>query len=413
MQQRLSFLLERYLNHTATKAELDELFDLISEEKQRDRLEAELHEKWMQQPENEKMKFSLQSEQDVLKTILTRNQSDEVLPETKIHFFQKYWFRIAAAAVIILTAGIYYYSNTPGTDKNMLAVTKDTATKIIKPGGQKAVLTLADGSTIILDDSSNGTLATEGNNHIIKKDGELIYESGSTLSSFGKGTGKGSQNEEPTGGFNTMSTPKGGQYKLRLPDGSKVWLNAESTIKYPVVFNSKERNVSITGEAYFEVATDKNKKFLVNVNGTVTEVLGTNFNVSGYTDEDAIKITLLQGAVKVARPNAKNNGDAKILKPGQQAGWNIKTEKLTVQEADIDAVMAWKNGLFQFNGDDIVSIMKKISKWYDVEIRYAGKIPQGHYNGIVSRSSDLETVLKILEESGLHFNIEGKKLIVL
>lgn len=406
MQQRLSFLLERYLNHTATKAELDELFGLISEEKYRETLEDELHNKWMQQPEHEKMKFSLQSEHDVLKNILDKNQLPELLPEPKIHFLQRYWLRIAAAAIIILIAGIYYYSSAPRNNKNILADTKDTAANIIKPGGQKAILTLADGSTIILDDSSNGTLATEGNNNIIKKDGELIYDASGALQT---------RPDNNTSGeiYNTMSTPKGGQYKLRLPDGSRVWLNAESTIKYPVIFNNKERNVSITGEAYFEVATDKNRKFLVNVNGTVTEVLGTSFNVSGYNDEDAIKITLLQGAVKVAKPNAKNNADAKILKPGQQAGWNIKTEKLTVQQADVDAVMAWKNGLFQFSGDDIVSIMKKISKWYDVEISYAGKIPQGHYNGIVSRSSDLGTVLKILEESGLHFNIEGKKLIVL
>ncbi len=405
MQQRLSFLLERYLNHTASKAELDELFNIISEEKYRKSIEAELHNKWMQQPENEQMKFDLLSEQDVLKDILTKNQADEILSPPKIHFFQKYWQRIAAAAVIILTAGIYYYSNTPRTDKSILAFTNDTATNIIKPGGQKAILTLADGSTIVLDDTFNGKLATEGNNNIIKRNGELIYDA-----SNGSQTHHNNNSEEI---YNTMSTPKGGQYKLRLPDGSRVWLNAESTIKYPVVFNNKQRNVTISGEAYFEVITDKNRKFSVNVSGTVTEVLGTNFNVSGYTDEDAIKITLLQGAVKVAKPNAKSNSDAKILKPGQQAGWNIKTEELTVHEADLDAVMAWKNGLFQFNGDDIVSIMKKISKWYDVEISYAGKIPQGHYNGIVSRSSDLQTVLKILEESGLHFNIEGKKLIVL
>ena len=264
----------------------------------------------------------------------------------------------------------------------------------VSPGGDKAVLTLADGSTIVLDDAQNGTLAQQGNAKIIKLDGKLSYDL----------TNKNPKEVV----YNTISTPKGGQYQLELPDGSLVWLNASSSIHFPTSFVEKERRVEITGEAYFEVAKNLNKPFIVGVNNSEVQVLGTHFNINSYSDEDDVKTTLLEGSVKFV-----NGATTSILKPGQQSqlakDGSIKVES----DVDVDKVVAWKNGLFDFENAGIETVMRQLSRWYDVEIDYNGK-PDDLFIAEMRRNIKLSDALKALELTGkVRFDIQGKKIIVM
>jgi ferric-dicitrate binding protein FerR (iron transport regulator) len=199
-----------------------------------------------------------------------------------------------------------------------------------------------------------------------------------------------------------------------LPDGSKVWLNAASSLRFPTAFVGRERGVVLTGEAYFEIARDKNMPFKVQVNDMKVEVLGTHFNVMSYKNEGMVNTTLLEGAVRVSSlPPAGETGQGLVLKPGQQASIRQGASAFTLHDADIESVIAWKNGLFQFNNADIQTIMRQIERWYDVDIHYQSSIPDGHYSGTMGRDNSLLTLLRIFEESDLKFTIEGKKLTVL
>jgi transmembrane sensor len=310
-----------------------------------------------------------------------------------IRKFRLRW--VAAASIILLlgTSAYLWLSRTPSSD----LVKKENSNHLkqdIAPGGNKAILTLNDGSTIVLDSAANGTLAQQGNAKVLKtNNGQLAYNI---------------INEKSTEVlYNTLATPRGGQYQLLLPDGSKVWLNATSSIRYPTAFIGNERKVEITGEAYFEVSKDASKKFLVTANGATTEVLGTHFNVNAYNDESAMKITLLEGSVKVT-----NDIFYAILSPGQQAKINQDKKVEVNKNIDEDEVMAWKNGWFQFNSLQVEDIMRQISRWYDVEVAYETKSNQKHFSGIVSRNSNVSEVLKIMEQAGIKFKIEGKKITV-
>ena len=258
----------------------------------------------------------------------------------------------------------------------------------------KAILTLSDGSTIILDDAKNGQVAQQGGTQIAKlANGQLVYNALD---------GKPAEVV-----FNTLTTPRGGQFKLTLPDGSEVWLNASSSIKYPTAFIGNERKVEISGEAYFEIVHNAAKPFKVSVNGMEVKVLGTHFNINAYNDEASVKTTLLEGSISLTKADA-----ATTLKPGQQAqlgnGGNIKV----IDNVDIDQVVAWKNGYFSFNRADLQTVMRQIARWYDVDISYEGKIPERQFGGKIDRNSNASEVLKILEESKVHFRIEEKKIIV-
>jgi len=255
-------------------------------------------------------------------------------------------------------------------------------------------LTLQDGSKIVLNDVKDGTLAQQGNTKVVKlATGQLVYDKTGTASAKVL--------------YNTMTTPRGGQYKLTLPDGTEVWLNAASSITYPTAFAGNERDVSITGEAYFEVAKDKSKPFHVTSGNQTIEVLGTHFNVMAYADEDAIKTTLLEGSVKITE-----NNEAQILKPGEQATVD-KNGGLKISVADIDDALAWKNGYFKFNRVNIKYIMRQLARWYDVDLVYEGSVPHDEFVGKIGRGENIEDVLHILELDHVHFKIEDKKIIVL
>jgi len=307
----------------------------------------------------------------------------------------KFFFKMAAASLIICTAGVIGYFALKKPELNTITKTPILPVKVIgAPGTNKAVLTLADGSTIMLDDANNGQIATQGGTQIVKlANGQLVYKALS------------SKPDEVV--LNTLTTPRGGQFKLNLPDGSKVWLNAVSSIKYPTAFIGTERNVEIAGEAYFEVAHDPAKQFKVSVNGMEVKVLGTHFNINAYNDEETFKTTLLEGSVSL-----KKSDVAVTIKPGQQAQVGNENGIRVVNNVDVDQAVAWKNGYFSFYRADLQTVIRQISRWYDVEIQYSGHIPEGQFGGKIDRNSNVSEVLKILEESGVHFRIEEKRIIV-
>ena len=326
-------------------------------------------------------------------------------PVVDMYSVKRRWMRVAAAASVLLVLGVAAYwlirtrETKPGT--TTIATTKD-----ISPGGNKAILILADNSTIVLDSAANGKLAQQGTAIVTKSnDGQLAY----SLPNKRGGTA------EPL--YNTLRTPRGGQYQLVLPDGSKVWLNAASSITYPTAFPGKERKITIDGEAYLEVVHNAAKPFKVEANGTEVEVLGTHFNVHAYNDEPAEKITLIEGRVKAGRrQKAEGRDESVILKPGEQAivsQSSQASQSIPVQTVDIEEVLAWKNGLFNFANADIESIMKQIERWYDVEVVYEGPRPEGHFRGKIPRNVMASEMLKIIEASGVHFRIENKKIIIM
>ena len=308
----------------------------------------------------------------------------------KPRYIMATWFRIAAAASIILCVSISgYFLIHKNKSTEQTAQTHDIA-----PGGNRAILTLSSGRTIDLSAAKNGKLANQGSMVISKNgNGQIVYADSENSS------------DAQNNGFNIATTPRGGQYQLVLADGTKVWLNAASSIKYPVVFNGNERRVELTGEAYFEVAHNKEKPFRVISNGQQVEVLGTHFNINAYRDENTVKTTLLEGSVKVS-----SAGKDKILKPGEQAqldGGNIR-----VAEVDVDEVVAWKNGFFYFKDDSIQEVMKELARWYDVDIKYDGVLPSREFSGEIPRNVNASQILDILTFKKIHYQIDGKTVII-
>jgi transmembrane sensor len=302
---------------------------------------------------------------------------------------------IAASVIGVLLVSIFLLSDKIGKKGIVKSeIDQQRFKNDVLPGGDKATLTLADGSTIVLDDAQNGILAQQGNSKIIKLDGKLSYDP----------TNKNSREIV----YNTISTPKGGQYQLELPDGSQVWLNATSSIHFPTSFIGNERRIEVTGEAYFEIARDPNMPFIVSVNNAEVQVLGTHFNVNAYDDEDNVKTTLLEGSVKFV-----NDGNTNILKPGQQAQLTKEGMIKVVSNVDVDEVVAWKNGMFDFDNARIETVMRQLSRWYDVEIEYKGK-NDDLFIAEMRRKINLSDALKALELTGkVKFDIQGKKIIVM
>ncbi len=307
------------------------------------------------------------------------------------------WSRVLAAAMItiVFSAGLYFYSNPPMEHAVVSKVQRPKAQDAL-PGSNIAILTLADGSKISLDDAVNGEIARQAGIRVRKTaDGQLQYD----VSSKDDGTAT-------TSLYNTISTPRGGQYQINLPDGSKVWLNAASSLKYPVTFVGNERKVELDGEAYFDIAHDRNKPFRVKSRGQVVEVFGTEFNINSYSNEPVITTTLLNGSVSVTQTS---NMQARKLKPGQEAT-HSGSDNLRIGPGDISQAISWKNGNFIFNDMDLVNILRQLERWYDVDVDYAN-IPQTRYNGNISRTVKLSKVLKMLEVTGpVKFKIEGKEV---
>lgn len=390
--QRVQYLTGRFFDGTCTSVEKQELAKWVRQNPDHE-LSRVLEGSWDHFQSD--VKISDEASDRILKTIFT--QKTEASPygdyeeDTRSAYL---WPKIAAAAVLILALGLYWWSGI--RQKNQMAYKVEPAQQTdIAPGGNKAMLTLGDGSVISLDSAANGALASQGSTSITKsKKGELVYNAGQGL--------------DAAVVFNTVTTPKGGQYHIVLPDGTKVWLNAASSLRFPTSFKGKERRVEISGEVYFEVAHNKKMPFIVKTAETEVAVLGTHFNVMAYPDEKVLKTTLLEGSVRVKRADK-----SVMLAPGQQARLKSGTDNIRiVDEVDMEKEMAWKNGYFQFKDDNLENIMRQISRWYDVDVRYEGNPGKETFTGRLPRNGNVSKVFKILSLSGVKFRIEGKSIIV-
>jgi len=370
-------LVDKYLNGNATPEEqeaLDRYFLLFKDE-----------------PENTGL-----LDKDQLIALEKRMESElfnRVSRPTKV---KRLWPRIAAAASILLflSIGGYFLFHKP--IKNQVATLKPGVFKNdVDPGSNNAILTLANGKQIVLKNAKKGLLANQGSTQIQKTaDGALKYNAGNAETS----------NAEVT--YNTVTTKRANKVDLTLPDGTIAYLDAVSSIHFPTTFNGNSREVSITGQVYFEVAHDKLKPFRVTAKGQTVEVLGTHFNINAYDDEAIIKTTLLEGSVKIII-----NGQSALLQPGEQAQIGT-TNKINIIHPDLDEVMAWKNGLFKFNNTDLQTTMRQLIRWYDVDVVYQGSDKHYHFGGYIPRDSKLSEALRILQLSGVKFSIDGKKIIV-
>jgi ferric-dicitrate binding protein FerR (iron transport regulator) len=390
---RVFELFERYHKGIASQSETEELM-LLLKTLPDEKLAEILLRKWNDQNLNEVFFTS-----DAREKFLNRLQPAEEL-EAVIHHLgptrRKFFLRIAAAAAILLVlSSTAFFLFKKDNREIAQSIEKPPVTNDIAPGGDKAILTLADGRQIILDTASDGAIAQQGGIRVIKKGGKLSYAS----------TAGGGQEKVL---YNTISTPKGGQYHLVLADGSQVWLNATSSLHFPTSFMGKERRVEVSGEAYFEVAKNKNMPFHVNVNGAEIQVLGTHFNIMAYQDETAIKTTLLEGSVKFV-----SGSTSSLLRPGQQSQCTKEGHVHVMSGVDVDQVVAWKNGMFYFENADIGTVMRQLSRWYDVDVVYQSNNIKHLFVGKMPRSSKLSDVLKVLElTSTINFEIEGRKIIV-
>lgn len=379
-------ILEKYLKGTASKEELEFLDAYYQVFGLRDGYLDALEEKGHLLLKNE-LRTSINE------NILT-NQESRILGLNKRSVF-RWVISVAAAVIIFIGVGLYYFPKESNTNPMAKSIPKSE----ILPGGNKAILTLANGKKISLTDADNGTVAEHAGIKIVKTtDGQLIY----TILSDQK------QVPSDENQYNTIETPKGGRYQVRLPDGSNVWLNSASKLTFPSSFiTHKSRMVELNGEAYFEIAKDKEHPFIVKTYNQVVEVFGTQFNINSYVDEPDVKTTLLEGSIKVS----KNKGINKILKPGQQSA--LTSNGFKIENVDTEQAVAWKNNQFVFESDDIQYIMRMIARWYNVEVEYVGEIPNSRFGGAVSRFEDVSEVLRSLESTGrVKFKIEGRRVLV-
>jgi ferric-dicitrate binding protein FerR (iron transport regulator) len=315
--------------------------------------------------------------------------------------------RVAAAAVLLLclSAGMWYFFFKKPAPSTVQSNEPAHLINDIPPGTNNAVLVLADGRRINLDSTANGDLARQGEVTISNRNGVVLYDaSHSPLIT----------DHSP---YNTLSTARGNQYQLLLPDGSKVWLNAESSVRFPVAFHGATRRVEITGEVFFDVVHNSKMPFSVVANGVEVQDLGTQFNVNAYGNEDGVRTTVVEGKVKLQATSSKLQAPSQnasvLLIPGQQAQVNDKGAIKVVKNADVEAAIAWKNGQFIFAGNTIQSVMRQLERWYDIEVSYAQNVSTEEYIGTITRFSNISAVLNMLERTGtVRFEIKGKKVFV-
>jgi len=377
-------LLDQYLTGELTDGSRARLSQLLEVPAYRERLEAIMAE------ESRQHRFDEGGYETVIRRIEAEVLAGIDRSPRTLRIYRKWWV-YAAAALLLATAGTYLVVNKPER-QHMPAVV--AGAERIPPGGNKAVLTLGDGKRIDLGATADGEVAMQGETKIMKADsGRLTYT---------EGEGKGGAVT-----MNTLTTPRGGIFQVGLPDGTQVWLNAGSSITYPTAFTGARRQVSIKGEAYFEVANDETRPFEVTVNDTRIEVLGTHFNVNAYENEENMKTTLLEGSIELF-----NGAYRTLLKPGLQAQ-SGKDDKITVLlPEDLSQTIAWKNGFFDFTNADLPMVMRQLERWYDIDVRYEGAIPQRRFQGELPRNLRLDEILNVLKGINIKYEIQGKILTI-
>jgi ferric-dicitrate binding protein FerR (iron transport regulator) len=389
LKERLYYLLDKVAADSISPGELDELNELLKDQSY-DEL-AEDHLLSLLRATAPMAGHSEERWQAVLRGMREGRQ---------VTIRSRWW---AAAAVLIgAVLSVWLLTRKPVAPPVM--ADRQTLQKDRAPGGNVAILTLGDGKSITLDSARDGVLAEQGNASVTKSgDGVLAYR----MDKGAAGKGVAEKGAAAAALINRLSTPRGGQYRLLLPDGSQVWLNAASSISYPTAFTDSVRGVTITGEAYFEIAPNASMPFVVKVDARggqkLIRVLGTHFNVNAYNDEQAVSTTLLEGSVRL---------ESIILKPGEQGQWRPDGSLQVDPRANVEEAVAWKNGMFHFEQADLPEIMRQLARWYDVDVEFRGKTPASRFDGEIPRSSNLTEVFKILQLSNVQFVVEDKKVIV-
>jgi transmembrane sensor len=373
-QNAFTQLLDRYLSGTATGKEID------------------LVEIYLDELEKGPVKQRTPEEEEALLALMLKNIKAGLRPRPSLLVRMSDRWKVGVAAAIVLVAVSVWLVVSNGSKRPDTIPSQVAQKDINAPGVNRAMITLADGRRVFLDSVGSGELALQENIKLVKlSDGQIAYQSSN-----------GEIIKELK--YNTLSNPRGSKViDIRLSDGSHVWLNSGSSITYPVAFVGGDRKVTIEGEAYFEVAHDKTKPFIVSRGDMTVQVLGTHFNVNAYNDEADIKVTLLEGSVRVVKGN-----NAGMLKPGEQA--RINSDITVLKDVDVDGIMAWKEGIFLFDNTDLATIMRQISRWYDVTVVYEGKMPNTKFGGGVSKDQPLSKILETLERYGLHFELDRKTL---
>lgn len=397
-QERIRELFYRYFNGLSSPEENRELAELLQGNDREDQIRQLLQEAWNNFRPGHPLFSQVESER-LLENVLSATENtdyEEDIPQIRPLFG---WKSLAASVAVLLTAGWLFLRENDSETVGLPITSSLDIDQDFSPGSNKAYLTLSDGRDIVLDHADPGLLTTDGHMRIIKEEGDrLSYEPVSEQIS-----GKPA--------FNTLRTPRGGQYHVVLPDGTKVWLNAASSITYPVHFTGNMREVKIEGEVYFEVAkrSRENEKipFIVSAGEMSVEVLGTHFNINAYKDEEQIKTTLIEGSVKVRTPFASS-----LLKPGHEARIESASADIRVARANTEQALAWKNGYFQFQEASLEEIMRQLSKWYDVDVRFEGKPLERKFSGEIPRSATLVQVLEILEISQVRMTLSDKVITI-
>lgn len=405
--QRFNYLFDCYAEKKYSEAEKQEFFEMVNSDAYGDILEQLVNERldmpfpeWLRKRGDEKAAM-------VFQNIITHIQEKKE-PTTYNNIIKLKRLSIAAAIIVALcTAGYFIFFKSPVT-QTVTQVFTPQINDVKAPASSRATITLADGSTVYLDSIQKGQLALQAGIQLVKlEDGQIAYN----LSAAQAGTADDDVINKVT--YNTLTNPRGSKViDMQFSDGSHVWLNAGSSVTFPVVFTGNERRIELKGEGYFEIAKYANKKFIVTANGTTTEVLGTHFNINAYEDEADIKVTLLEGAVKVS-----NSANSKFIQPGQQAtvipGSDPESIKLS-SGVDTEQVMAWKNGIFKFNEAGIEEVMREVARWYDVDVKYIAPIPKGRFEGKIGRELTLNQLLNGLSSTRIKYRLDkGKSITIL
>jgi hypothetical protein len=394
-------LFQKYIDNGCSPVEIEMLLRYFSDAENEDLLkslikkESTFNDEIMNDSDHSVL---LNETYEKIKSAITRNKRQN--QAIVVPFYKQIWFRAAAVVVFLfLTGGTAFFYFNRQQDKVIPHIEEIHQDKDIQPGKNSAVLKLSNGTQILLDSAVNGALAQQGNMRVLKFNGRIAYKAD-----------EGNSNVKPV--YNTITTTRGNEYLLILADGTKAWLNAASSIHFPTAFSGNERKVEITGEVYFEVAHDRSKPFKVEFSNATgekgeVEVLGTHFDVNAYPDETNIKTTLLQGSVKVSQSDK-----IQMLSPGQQA--IISSDKIILKkDIDVAQITAWKNGYFLFNNTDIQSIMRQVSRWYDIDVSFEGKIPSDGFTGKILRNVPLSKFLKVLEMNDVKVRRDGRNVTVI
>lgn len=389
--ERLHYLFAGWLENSLSALEQDEFFKLV--------ILPENHllvESWVEK-ELISPKKELELPQPVTHSIISAIlEADQDMPVKEVRSLHQWWKWTAAAVFLLLVSSTYFLMQYRSKRQPVVTNISHYSPKDIAPGKQGAILTLSNGKKVVLDSLGNGVIATQNGVQVILKSGQLAYDP------------SGKNNGEIV--YNTMSTPKGRQFQVVLPDGTQVWLNSASSITYPTIFAGNQRTVRITGEVYFEVVKNARMPFKVKINNQAeVEVLGTHFNINAYLDENAVKTTLLEGSVKVT-----DKSDRAFLQPGQQAQVSSLDKIRIVKDVDTEKIMAWKKGLFNFEGEGLKEVMRQLSRWYDIDVVYEKQVPDMKFVGEMSKNISLSDLLLGLKGVGVHFRIEqSRRLVVL